>query len=249
MSYPAPLTWCEEQAELFGPYITDTGEYLEHALSVGKKVVLEAQLGAMRDIDYGIFPYTSSSSTISAYGPIGAGIPGKSLDHVVGVLKAYSTCVGAGPFVAEKAMSDAWEEELRKAGGEYGAATGRPRRVGPFDAVASRYGLKCQNADQIALTKMDVLSSMKEIPVITGYKRDGVVTMDFDPMDELDSFVPVVEMLPGWECDISSCRTYEELPENAKAYIRILEQLLNHEIQFISVGARRDQFLTKGAWL
>ena len=249
MSYPALLTWCEEQAELFGPYITDTGEYLEHALSVGKKVVLEAQLGAMRDIDYGIFPYTSSSSTISAYGPIGAGIPGKSLDHVVGVLKAYSTCVGAGPFVAEKAMSDTWEEALRKAGGEYGAATGRPRRVGPFDAVASRYGLKCQNADQIALTKMDVLSSMKEIPVITGYKRDGVVVMDFDPMDELDSFVPVVEMLPGWECDISSCRTYEELPENAKAYIRILEQLLNHEIQFISVGARRDQFLTKGAWL
>ena len=212
-------------------------------------MVLEAQLGAMRDIDYGIFPYTSSSSTISAYGSIGAGIPGKSLDHVIGVLKAYSTCVGAGPFVAEHAMSDDWEEALRKAGGEYGAATGRPRRIGPFDAVASRYGLKCQNADQIALTKMDVLSSMKEIPVITGYKRDGVVTMDFDPMDELDSFVPVVEMLPGWECDISGCRTYEELPENAKAYIRILEQLLNHEIQFISVGARRDQFLTKGAWL
>ena len=249
MSYPALLTWCEEQAELFGPYIADTGEYLEQAVSEGKKVVLEAQLGAMRDIDYGIFPYTSSSSTISAYGPIGAGIPGKSLDHVIGVLKAYSTCVGAGPFVAEHAMSDDWEEALRKAGGEYGAATGRPRRIGPFDAVASRYGLKCQNADKIALTKMDVLSSMKEIPVITGYKRDGVVTMDFDPMDELDSFVPVVEMLPGWECDISGCRTYEELPENAKAYIRILEQLLNHEIQFISVGARRDQFLTKGAWL
>ena len=249
MSYPALLTWCEEQAELFGPYIADTGEYLEQAVSEGKKVVLEAQLGAMRDIDYGIFPYTSSSSTISAYGPIGAGIPGKSLDHVIGVLKAYSTCVGAGPFVAEHAMSDDWEEALRKAGGEYGAATGRPRRIGPFDAVASRYGLKCQNADKIALTKMDVLSSMKEIPVITGYKRDGVMVTDFDPMDELDSYTSVVEMLPGWKCDISGCRTYEELPENAKAYIRILEQLLNHEIQFISVGARRDQFLTKGAWL
>lgn len=212
-------------------------------------MVLEAQLGAMRDIDYGIFPYTSSSSTISAYGSIGVGIPGKSLDHVIGVLKAYSTCVGAGPFVAEHAMSDDWEEALRKAGGEYGAATGRPRRIGPFDAVASRYGLKCQNADKIALTKMDVLSSMKEIPVITGYKRDGVIVTDFDPMDELDSYTSVVEMLPGWKCDISGCRTYEELPENAKAYIRILEQLLNHEIQFISVGARRDQFLTKGAWL
>ena len=249
MSNPALLTWCEEQAELFGPYIADTGEYLEQAVSEGKKVVLEAQLGAMRDIDYGIFPYTSSSSTISVYGPIGAGIPGKSLDHVIGVLKAYSTCVGAGPFVAEHAMSDDWEEALRKAGGEYGAATGRPRRIGPFDAVASRYGLKCQNADKIALTKMDVLSSMKEIPVITGYKRDGVIVTDFDPMDELDSYTSVVEMLPGWKCDISGCRTYEELPENAKAYIRILEQLLNHEIQFISVGARRDQFLTKGAWL
>ena len=128
MSYPALLTWCEEQAELFGPYIADTGEYLEQTVSEGKKVVLEAQLGAMRDIDYGIFPYTSSSSTISACGPIGAGIPGKSLDHVIGVLKAYSTCVGAGPFVAEHAMSDDWEEALRKAGGEYGAATGRPRR-------------------------------------------------------------------------------------------------------------------------
>ena len=141
------------------------------------------------------------------------------------------------------------QSALRKAGGEYGAATGRPRRIGPFDAVASRYGLKCQNADKIALTKMDVLSSMKEIPVITGYKRDGVIVTDFDPMDELDSYTSVVEMLPGWKCDISGCRTYEELPENAKAYIRILEQLLNHEIQFISVGARRDQFLTKGAWL
>ena len=249
MSYPALLSWCEKQASLFAPYICDTGSFLENALASHKKVVLEAQLGAMRDIDYGIFPYTSSSSTISAYGPIGAGIPGKSLDHVIGVLKAYSTCVGAGPFVAEHAMSDDWEEALRKAGGEYGAATGRPRRIGPFDAVASRYGLKCQNADKIALTKMDVLSSMKEIPVITGYKRDGVIVTDFDPMDELDSYTSVVEMLPGWKCDISGCRTYEELPENAKAYIRILEQLLNHEIQFISVGARRDQFLTKGAWL
>ena len=147
MSYPALLSWCEAQAAELWPYIVDTGAYLEEALKEGKRVVLEAQLGAMRDIDYGIFPYTSSSSTISAYGPIGAGIPGKQLDHVVGVLKAYSTCVGAGPFVAENAMSEEWQKLLRKYGGEYGAATGRPRRVGPFDAVASAYGLKCQNSD------------------------------------------------------------------------------------------------------
>ena len=139
MSYPALLSWCEKQASLFAPYICDTGSFLENALASHKKVVLEAQLGAMRDIDYGIFPYTSSSSTISAYGPIGAGIPGESLDHVVGVLKAYSTCVGAGPFVAESSMSEDWCNILRKFGNEYGAATGRPRRVGPFDAVASRY--------------------------------------------------------------------------------------------------------------
>lgn len=249
MSYPALLAWCQKQAELFGPYIADTGSYLDSALFSGKRIVLEAQLGAMRDIDYGIFPYTSSSSTISAYGPIGAGIPGKPLDHVVGVLKAYSTCVGAGPFVAEKAMSDSWRETLRQAGGEYGAATGRPRRVGPFDAVASRYGLKCQNADKIALTKLDVLSDLKYIPVITGYQKDDVETTEFDPTEDLDSYTPVIKLLPGWQKDISGYRSYKELPKEARDYIEALEELLNHKIQFISVGARRDQFLTKGVWI
>ncbi len=249
MSYPALLSWCEKQTQQFAPYITDTGDYLNTALRADKKVVLEAQLGAMRDIDYGIFPYTSSSSTISAYGPIGAGIPGQALDHVVGVLKAYSTCVGAGPFVAEKAMSEAWQEKLRQSGGEYGAATGRPRRVGPFDAVASRYGLKCQNADIIALTKLDVLCPMKEIPVITGYKKDNIQMEEFDPMENLEDYTPVIEMMPGWNSDISACRSYNELPDNAKSYIEKLEQLLHHQIQFISVGAERNQYLTKGEWL
>ena len=249
MSYPALLSWCQRKAKLFGAYICDTGNFLDAALKQGKKVVLEAQLGAMRDIDYGIFPYTSSSSTISAYGPIGAGIPNHRLDHVVGVLKAYSTCVGAGPFAAENAMPEFWMESLRKAGGEYGAATGRPRRVGPFDAIASRYGLKCQNADKIALTKLDVLSSMKEIPVITAYERNGQKYTEFDPMEDLDTFTPVVEMLPGWQCDLSGCRSYEELPDEAKTYIETLEILLHHNIQFISVGAKRDEYLVKGEWL
>lgn len=249
MSYPALLSWCEKQAALFAPYICDTGSFLQQSLENGKIVVLEAQLGAMRDIDYGIFPYTSSSSTISAYGPIGAGIPGEHLDHVIGVLKAYSTCVGAGPFVAEHAMPESWMESLRSTGSEYGAATGRPRRVGPFDVVASRYGLKCQNADQIALTKLDVLSKFDEIPVITGYRQDGILLNAFDPLEDLDSCEPVIKYLPGWGSDISACRSWEELPENAKAYVQYIEQQLDHEIQFISVGAKRDQYILKGEWL
>ena len=201
------------------------------------------------NIDYGIFPYTSSSSTISAYGPIGAGIPEHTLNHVVGVLKAYSTCVGAGPFAAENAMTEKWMEMLRKIGGEYGAATGRPRRVGPFDAVASRYGLKCQNADKIALTKLDVLSTFPEIPVITGYRCGETVTDTFDTMADMDAVIPIVEMLPGWQQDISKCRSFQELPQNARDYVECLERLLKHEIQFISVGARRDEYILKGEWL
>lgn len=249
MSYNALLSWCQKQADLFAPYICDTGSYLSDALKRGKKVVLEAQLGAMRDIDYGIFPYTSSSSTISAYGPIGAGIPGEQLDHVVGVLKAYSTCVGAGPFVAEKAENESWKDTLREAGGEYGAATGRPRRVGPFDVVASRYGAKCQNVDKIALTKLDVLSNFEVIPVITAYKKNGVETDVFDPLEDLDSYEPVVEYLPGWEHDISNCKSWEQLPENAKAYVNYIEKQMKYQIEFISTGAERNQYLLKGEWL
>ena len=249
MSFPALLTWCEKQAKQFSEYICDTGHYISQALDDGKNVILEAQLGAMRDIDYGIFPYTSSSSTISAYSPIGAGIPMYSPDHVVGVLKAYSTCVGAGPFLAENAMSENWMEALRKAGGEYGAATGRPRRVGPFDAVASRYGLKFQNADKIALTKLDVLSLLPEIPVITGYKYEDTVTGTFDTMDDMEHVTPVVKMVPGWQQDITNCRRFQELPQKAKDYVHYLEELPEHEIQFISVGAKRDEYILKGAWL
>lgn len=249
MSFPALLTWCEKQAKQFSEYICDTGHYISQALDDGKNVILEAQLGAMRDIDYGIFPYTSSSSTISAYSPIGAGIPMYSPDHVVGVLKAYSTCVGAGPFLAENAMSENWMEALRKAGGEYGAATGRPRRVGPFDAVASRYGLKFQNADKIALTKLDVLSLLPEIPVITGYKYEDTVTGTFDTMDDMEHVTPVVKMVPGWQQAITNCRRFQELPQKAKDYVHYLEELLEHEIQFISVGAKRDEYILKGAWL
>ncbi|WP_296117547.1 adenylosuccinate synthase [uncultured Eubacterium sp.] len=249
MSYPALYAWCEDQAAQFAPYIADTSRYLETALANGKRVLLEAQLGAMRDIDYGIYPYTSSSSTIAAYAPIGAGIPWAHPDHIIGVLKAYSSCVGAGSFVAEKAMGRTWNDTLREAGHEYGSATGRPQRVGPFDTVAARYGLKMQNADKLALTKLDVLSHLDEIPVITAYSRDGQQTTKFDSSEDIGSYTPVLEMIPGWKTDISRCHTYRELPQNAQNYIRHLEQLLDHEIQFISIGAKRNQFLLKGNWL
>ena len=216
-----------------------------HQEKMSYDALLEAQLGAMRDIDYGIFPFTSSSNTLAAYAPLGAGIPNCKLDHVVGVLKSYSTCVGAGPFAAENAMGEEWNEKLRKAGGEYGAATGRPRRVGPFDCVASRYGLACQGADKIALTKLDVLSSMKEIPVITGYKLDGVKVPRFDTLSDLDRMEPVVTMLPGWNTDISGCKSWDDLPKEAKAYVEFLEKELNHEIQFVSTGAEREKFVLK----
>lgn len=249
MSYDALLEWCRMQAGQFAPYICDVGAFLQQAHDSGKRIVLEAQLGAMRDIDYGIFPFTSSSNTLAAYAPLGAGIPNCRLDHVVGVLKAYSTCVGAGPFAAENAMSEDWNEQLRKAGGEYGAATGRPRRVGPFDCVASRYGITCQGADKIALTKLDVLSSMKEIPVITGYTLDGVQVPSFDPLSDLDRVKPVVTTLPGWNKDISGCKSWDELPKEAKAYVEFLEKQLGHEIQFVSTGAEREKFVLKGEWL
>ena len=249
MSYDALLHWCRSQAEKFAPYICDAGAYLQQASNAGKRIVLEAQLGAMRDIDYGIFPFTSSSNTLAAYAPLGAGIPNVKLDHVVGVLKAYSTCVGAGPFAAEKAMPENWMQALRKAGGEFGAATGRPRRVGPFDCVASRYGLACQGADKIALTKLDVLSGMKEIPVITGYTLDGAPVEAFDPTDDQDRMEPVVTVLPGWGCDISRCTRYDELPDTAKNYIEFLEKQLVHTIQFVSTGAAREQYLLNGTWL
>ncbi len=245
------IHWCRDQSAFFAPYICDTGDYLEAATQQGARILLEAQLGALRDIDCGIFPYTSSSNTIAAYAPVGAGMPGVSLDHVVGVMKAYSTCVGAGPFTAEKAMTEGWNDTLRKLGGEFGAATGRPRRVGPFDAVASRYGLRCQRADKIALTKLDVLGGLDEIPVITAYQIKGRILSEFRTDAELEHMKPVVEMLPGWKCDISQCRSWEELPENARRYVQRVEELIGCQLHLISVGAERNACFprSRDSWL
>jgi len=233
--------WLDEFGKPLLPYICDTGRYLEEAAGAGLDILFEAQLGALRDIDFGIYPFTSSSSTIGAYAPVGAGIPWRKLDTSIGVMKAYSTCVGEGPFVCELFGREA--ERLREAGGEYGAATGRPRRVGPFDAVASRYGVRVQGADELALTKLDILSSLPEIPVCVAYEIDGERTEDFPTGAPLYRAKPVIETLPGWQCDIGACRRAEDLPEAAANYIAFLQKLVGCRIRYVSVGARREACL------
>lgn len=219
-------------------YVTDVGIYLNEANKAGKKIMFEAQLGALRDIDFGIVPYTSSSSTIAAYAPIGAGVPNLKLDNSIGIMKAYSSCVGAGPFTCE--YFDKKAEKLRELGGEYGAATGRPRRVGPFDVVASRYGITCQGADEIALTKLDVLDGYEEIEICTHYLLNGKVINDFPFTDVLEECKPVFEKVKGWNCDTTKCRKKEDLPKEALNYIALLEKLCGCKIRYVSVGAERD---------
>ena len=203
--------------------------------------MLEAQLGALRDIDFGIYPYTSSSNSIAAYAPVGSGIPNRKLDLSIGIMKAYSTCVGEGPFTVEYFGEKA--EELRKAGGEYGAATGRPRRVGPFDAVASRFGIRMQGADEIALTKLDVLSYADEIEVCVAYDVDGERITEFPLTATLNRAKPVCVKLKGWKKDISGCRKKEDLPEEAREYIAFIEKSVGAKIKYVSVGAERDAYI------
>ena len=239
----AMLEWLHTYGDAFIPYICDTSLYLDKALAEGKKVMLEAQLGALRDIDFGIYPFTSSSSTIAAYGPVGAGVPNWKIDRCIGIMKAYSSCVGEGPFTVE--MSGKEAEELREAGGEYGAATGRPRRVGAFDAVASRYGVRMQGADELALTKMDVLSYMEKIPVCTAYEIDGVRTLNFPTGEALNKAKPVFEYFPGWKCDISGVRRFEDLPEAARNYVLEIEKAVGCPIRYVSVGAEREAYIER----
>ena len=235
------IVYFETYGAPLAEYVTDTGIYLNEQASKGKNIMFEAQLGALRDIDYGIVPYTSSSSTIAAYAPIGAGVPNLKLTNSIGIMKAYSSCVGAGPFTAEYFGDKA--VKLREAGGEYGAATGRPRRVGPFDVVASRYGIRCQGADEIALTKLDVLDDYDEIEICTHYELDGNIIDEFPFTDVLDDCKPVFEKVKGWNRDLSKCRKKEDLPKEALDYIRLLEKLCECKIKYVSVGAERDAYI------
>ena len=235
------LAWCREFGSKLAPYICDTSKYLYEAEKAGKNIMFEAQLGALRDIDFGIFPYTSSSSSNAGYACVGAGIPGSHVDRTVGIVKAYSTCVGEGPFTAEWFGDEA--EQLRVAGGEYGASTGRPRRVGPIDLVATRYGCRIQGATEVALTKLDVLSYMKEIPVCTQYEVNGEKTDDFPFTAVIDEAKPVLTTVPGWGCDISGVRKYEDLPQAARDYVEYVEKAIGVHISYVSVGAGRDEII------
>ena len=236
--------WVTEFGEKIKPFICDTGAFLRQAQAEGKHILFEAQLGSLRDLDYGIYPYTTSSNVIGAYAPIGAGIPGHKLTNSIGVMKAYSSCVGDGPFVTELAMTEEEKHALREAGHEYGAATGRPRRVGPIDLVASHYGVFCQGCDEVALTLLDVLDYMEKIPMVTGYKlTDGTITKRFPMGMALDTAQPVVEYLPGWHCDITAARKWEDLPQEARDYVEYLEKAIGCKITYISVGAEREAYI------
>ena len=230
--------------EMVAPYVGDVSLFLWNALKEGKTVLLEGQLGTLKDPDHGIYPMVTSSSTLAAYGAIGAGLPPYEITKIVTVCKAYSSAVGAGAFVSEIFGEEA--DELRKRGGdggEFGATTGRPRRMGWFDCVASKYGCRMQGATDVAFTVLDVLGYLDEIPVCTGYEIDGEVTTDFPTTAQLEKAKPVLEKLPGWKSDIRGIRKYEDLPENCKKYIEFVEEHIGFPITMVSNGPGRDDII------
>ncbi len=237
----ALMGWLKTYGDPIKEFVCDTSSFLFDAMDSGKRIMFEAQLGALRDIDYGIYPYTSSSSTLAAYAPIGAGLPGVKIDKTIGIMKAYSSCVGEGPFTVE--MFDDEATALREAGGEYGAATGRPRRVGGFDVPASKYGCRVQGADTIALTKLDVLSYLDKIPVCVAYEVDGERTTNFPTGDALNRAKPIFEYVEGFKTDISKCRTVADLPKAALDYVKYIEKAVGFKIEYVSVGPGRDEYI------
>jgi adenylosuccinate synthase len=235
-----------QDAEQIKPFVCNTTIMLHSALARGETILVEGQLGALRDPDHGIYPYSTSSSTLAAFAAIGAGLPPYAIQRIVGVVKAYSSCVGAGPFVSEIAGSEA--DELRKRGGdagEYGVNTGRPRRMGWFDAVATRYGCMLQGATEVVLTNLDVLGYLTEIPVCTAYELDDQMTDDFPASVLLDRVKPVIERLPGWLSDISAIREFDKLPVQAQNYVLHVEQQIGVRISCISVGPNREQMIIR----
>ena len=233
-----------EYKELLAPYVCDTSAYLWQALKEGKNILLEGQLGTMKDPDHGIYPMVTSSSPLAGYGAVGAGIPPYEIRRIIAVTKAYSSAVGAGEFVSEIFGAEA--DELRDRGGdggEYGATTGRPRRVGFYDVVASRDGCRLQGATEVAFTVLDVLGYLDEIPVCTGYEIDGKVTEEFPTTTLLKKAKPVWTVLPGWKCDITGIRSYEELPENCRKYVEFIEEKLGFPITMVSNGPGREDII------
>lgn len=235
-----------EYRDMVEPFVCDVSKYLSDAIKEGKHILLEGQLGSLKDPDHGIYPMVTSSSTLAAYGAIGAGIAPYEIRQITTVVKAYSSAVGAGAFVSEIFGEDA--DELRARGGdagEFGATTGRPRRMGWFDAVASRYGCRIQGATEVALTVLDVLGYLKELPVCVGYEIDGQVTKDFPTTVQLEKAKPVYVKLPGWECDIRGIKKYEDLPENCRNYIEFIEKELEVPVTMVSNGPGRDEIIIR----
>ncbi len=238
------LETLHEYRDMVAPYVADVGVFLNQALKDGKTILLEGQLGTLKDPDHGIYPMVTSSSTLAPYGCIGAGLPAQSIEQVVTVCKAYSSAVGAGAFVSEIFGDEA--EELRRRGGdkgEFGATTGRPRRVGWFDCVASKYGCRMQGTSDVAFTVLDVLGYLDEIPVCVGYEIDGEVTTEFPVTTKLEKAKPVFKTLPGWKCDIRGIRNYEDLPENCRNYVEFIEEQIGYPITMVSNGPGRDEII------
>ena len=236
-----------EYKEMIAPYVCNVSAYLDKAIKEGKNVLLEGQLGTLKDPDHGIYPMVTSSSTLAAYGAIGAGIPPYEIKKVVTVCKAYSSAVGAGAFVSEIFGDEAQELRVRGGdGGEFGATTGRPRRMGWFDCVASKYGCRLQGTTDVAFTVVDVLGYLDEIPVCTGYEIDGEVTTEFPVTNQLEKAKPVLEVLPGWKCDIRGIKKYEDLPENCRKYIEFVEEHIGYPITMVSNGPGRDDIIYRG---
>ncbi|MDP5277039.1 adenylosuccinate synthase [Chengkuizengella axinellae] len=235
-----------KKAEQLKPFVCDTTHLLQNAINKGEPILVEGQLGALRDPDHGIYPYSTSSSTLAGFASVGAGVPPYEIKKIVTVVKAYSSCVGAGPFVSEIQGVDA--NELREKGGdagEYGATTGRPRRMGWFDGVATKYGCMLQGATEIALTNLDVLGYLDEIPICTAYQVDGESTTHFPVSAKLDQAKPVFDKLPGWKEDITGVRTFKELPKHAQNYILYIEKIIDVPVKWISVGPKRDQIIER----
>jgi len=237
------IQWLEKFGDKIKKYICDTTYLLEESAKEGKKVLFEAQLGSLRDIYYGIYPYSTSSCTLASFAPVGGGLFNKRIDKVIGVMKSFSSCVGAGPFVTE--MPDEEAGELREIAFEYGASTGRPRRIGHFDAVATRYGAMVQGVDEVALTKLDSLSGMKKLSICTEYDINGKRTDKFGLTPELEIAKPIYIEMDGWSEDITGCRKFEDLPEAAQKYVDKIEELVGYKISYVSVGPERESLIIK----
>ena len=236
-----------EYKEMVAPYVCDVSLFLHKAMKENKTILLEGQLGSLKDPDHGIYPMVTSSSTLAAYGAIGAGIPPYEIKKIVTVVKAYSSAVGAGAFVSEIFGEEA--DELRKRGGdggEFGATTGRPRRMGWFDTVASKYGCRMQGTTDVAFTVLDVLGYLEEIPVCVAYDIDGEITTDFPTTGDLEKAKPVIEVLPGWKSDIRGITKYEDLPENCRKYVEFVEEKIGYPITLISNGPGRHEIIRRG---